>query len=154
MRGRRMVLEAGLLLAAMGLGLSDVALANDKCGVNTLHGLYVFAATGFITPAAPTPAQPKAIVEFIRFNGDGTIDGRAATRSLNGVIGQFPDQSGPVGSYTVTSLASSDRGCLGTITFAEGPHFDVFIPLDGQTIRMIQTNMGNVLEGTATKLAN
>jgi hypothetical protein len=154
MTGRRMLLAAGLLAAAMGLALSDVALANDKCGVNTLRGLYVFSATGFIIPPAPAPAQPKAIVEFIRFNGDGTIDGRAATRSLNGVIGQFPDQSGPGGSYTVTSLATRDRGCLGTITFAGGPHFDLFIPLDGQEIWMIQTDAGNVLQGTVTKLAN
>ena len=155
MTGRRMLLAAGLLAAAMGLGVSDVALANDKCGVNTLRGLYVFSATGFIIPAAPASAQPKAIVEFIRFNGDGTIDGRAATRSLNGVIGQFPDQSGGTGStYTVTSLVAGDRGCLGTLTFAGGPHFDLFIPLDGQEIWMIQTDPGNVLQGTVTKLAN
>ena len=155
MTGHRMLVAAAVLVTAMGLGLSDVALANDKCGVNTLHGLYVFSATGFIIPAAPAPAQPKAIVEFIRFNGDGTIDGRAATRSLNGVIGQFPDQSGdPASSYTVTSLATKDRGCLGTITFAGGPHFDLFIPLDGQEFWMIQTDTGNVLQGTVTKLAN
>ena len=143
-----------MLIAAAGLGPVDAARANEKCELKTLSGLYVFSATGFIIPAAPAPAQPKAIVEFIRFNGDGTIDGRAATRSLNGVIGQFPDQSGPGGSYTVTSLATSDRGCLGTITFAGGPHFDLFIPLDGQEFWMIQTDAGNVLQGTVTKLAN
>ena len=154
MTGRRMLLTAALLVTAIWLGLSGVALANEKCGVNTLRGLYVFSATGFIIPAAPASAQPKAIVEFIRFNGDGTIDGRAATRSLNGVIGQFPDQSGPGGSYTVTSLATRDRGCLGTLTFAGGPHFDLFMPLDGHEIWMIQTDAGNVLQGTVTKLSN
>jgi hypothetical protein len=154
MTGRQMLLAAALLTTAMGLGPADVALANGNCTVNTLHGLYVFSATGFIIPAAPASAQPKAIVEFIRFNGDGTIDGRAATRSLNGVIGQFPDQSGPGGTYTVTSLATRDRGCLGTLTFAGGPHFDLFIPLDGQEIWMIQTDPGNVLQGTVTKLSN
>jgi hypothetical protein len=154
MTGHRMLLAAAVLATAMGLGLSDVALANDKCEVKTLRGLYVFAATGFIIPVAPASAQPKAIVEFIRFNGDGTIDGRAATRSLNGVIGQFPDQSGPVSTYTVSSLVAGDRGCLGTITFAGGPHFDLFIPLDGQEFWMIQTDAGNVLQGTVTKLAN
>ena len=153
MTGHRMLLTAALLATVIWLGLSGFALANDKCGVNTLRGLYVFAATGFIIPAAPASAQPKAIVEFIRFNGDGTIDGRAATRSLNGVIGQFPDQSGPGGSYTVTSLATKDRGCLGTITFAGGPHFDLFIPLDGHEIQMIQTDAHNVFRGTATKVA-
>jgi hypothetical protein len=34
-----MLLAVALLAAAMGLGLSDVALANDKCLVNTLRGL-------------------------------------------------------------------------------------------------------------------
>ena len=154
MTGRRMLLAAAVLVAAMGPGSSDLAHANGNCGVNTLHGLYVFSATGFIIPAAPAAAQPKAIVEFIRFNGDGTIDGRAATRSLNGMIGQFPDQSGPVGSYTVTNLATRDRVCLGSITFDHGPHFDVFIPLDGREIWMIQTDPDNVLQGTVTKLAN
>ena len=82
MTERRMLLSAALLATAMGLGLSDVALANDKCLVNTLRGLYVFSATGFIIPAAPASAQPKAIVEFIRFNGDGTLDVPGATLKL------------------------------------------------------------------------
>ena len=64
MTGRRMLLAAGLLAAAIWLGISGVALANEKCGVNTLRGLYVFAANGFIIPAAPASAQPKAIVDW------------------------------------------------------------------------------------------
>jgi hypothetical protein len=148
-----MLLAAGLLTAAMGLGLSDVALANDKCLVNTLRGLYVFSATGFIIPAAPAPAQPKAIVEFIRFNGDGTLDVPGATVSVNGVIIQVP--GGVTGSYTLATLVPADRGCVGTLTFLPaGPHFDLFIPLSGQDIWMIQTDANNVFQGTATKLAN
>ena len=153
MTGRRMLLAAGLLAAAMALGISDVALANDKCGVNTLHGLYVFSATGFIIPAAPASAQPKAIVELIRFNGDGSLDVPGATRSLNGVITQVP--GGGTGSYTLATLVPADRGCVGTLTFLpSGPHFDLFLPLDGQEIWMIQTDASNVFQGTATKLAN
>ena len=153
MTGRRMLLAAGLLAATLGLGLSDVALANDKCLVNTLHGLYVFSATGFIIPAVPASAQPKAIVEFIRFNGDGTLDVPGATRSLNGVIAQIP--GGGTGSYTLATLVPADRGCVGTLTFLPaGAHFDLFIPLGGQEIWMIQTDANNVLQGTATKLAN
>jgi hypothetical protein len=153
MTGRRMVLAAALLAAAMGLGLSDVALANDKCLVNTLRGLYVFSATGFIIPAAPASAQPKAIVELIRFNGDGSLDVPGATRSLNGVITQVP--GGGTGSYTLTTLVPADRGCVGTLTFLpSGPHFDLFLPLDGKEIWMIQTDAGNVFQGTVTKLAN
>ena len=153
MTGRRMLLAAALLVTAMVLAPSDVVLANDKCLVNTLHGLYVFSATGFIIPAAPASAQPKAIVELIRFNGDGSLDVPGATRSLNGVITQVP--GGGTGSYTLTTLVPADRGCVGTLTFLPaGPHFDLFIPLSGQEIWMIQTDANNVFQGTATKLAN
>ena len=153
MTGRRMLLAASLLVTAMVLGPSDVALANDKCLVNTLHGLYVFSATGFIIPAAPASAQPKAIVELIRFNGDGSLDVPGATRSLNGVITQIP--GGGTGSYTLATLVPADRGCVGTLTFLpSGPHFDLFLPLDGKEIWMIQTDANNVFQGTATKLSN
>jgi hypothetical protein len=97
--------------------------------LDTLRGLYVFSASGFIIPAAPASAQPKAIIELIRFNGDGTLDVPGATRS-------------------------ADRGCLGALTFLpSGPHFDLFIPLDGREIRMIQTAQ-HVFQGAATKLGN
>src|SRR5262249_39045848 len=135
------------------LGRTNAARANDKCGVNTLRGLYVFSASGFIIPAAPASAQPKAIVELIRFNGDGTLEVPAATRSLNGVIAQIP--AGGTGTYTLNALVPADRACMGSLTFSpSGPHFDLFLPLDGQTIWMIQTDTGNVLEGTVTKLSN
>ena len=57
---------------------------DDVCGVNTLRGTYVFAATGFNIVAGV--AQPKAIVEVIEFNGDGTLSVPAATLSANGMI--------------------------------------------------------------------
>jgi hypothetical protein len=44
---------------------------------------------------------------------------------------------------------------VGTLTFLpSGPHFDLFLPLDGKEIWMIQTDAGNVFQGTVTKLAN
>ena len=71
--------KASALMIAIGLGVSTMVLADDEksnggknCTVATLDGLYVFAASGFIIPASG-PAQPKAIVEWIRFNGDGTV---------------------------------------------------------------------------------
>jgi hypothetical protein len=147
-----MLLTAALLATAIWLGLSGVALANDKCGVNTLRGLYVFSANGFTIPAPPASAQPKAIVELIRFNGDGTLDVPGATVSLNGVIIQVP--GGGTGSYTLAPLVPPDRACVGTLTFSPFLHFDLFLPLDGHEIWMIQTDAGNVLQGTVTKLAN
>ena len=67
-----------LMVVAMALAMPGVASADNdadggwkKCTLATLDGLYVFSATGYIIVPGAAP-QPKAIVEFIRFNGDGT----------------------------------------------------------------------------------
>jgi hypothetical protein len=155
MRMRRVSLLSGAALAVfLILFVSSPVLANGRdghrCTTETLDGLYVFAASGFIVPAMG-PAQPKAIVELIRFHGDGTLDVPGATRSLNGVIGQVPP--GGTGTYTVANLVPPDGACLGTLTFTDGPSFDLFIPINGEKIRMIQTNPNNVFEGTVTRIA-
>ena len=154
MTGRWVLLAVALLVATMTSGVFGVALAEDhghRCTVATLDGLYVFAATGYIIPASG-PVQPKAIVEFIRFNGDGTLDVPAATRSLNGVIAQIPP--GGTGSYTVADTVPADGGCTGGLTFNGGPSFDLFIQPKGGAIWMIQTNLTNVFQGTATKVSH
>jgi hypothetical protein len=92
-----------LVAAVMVFGVSGVVIADTDgkhCTLGALDGLYVFSATGYnIVPGGPP--QPKAITEFIRFNGDGTLTSPAATRSLNGVVAQFV----PGGTGTYTSLA-------------------------------------------------
>ncbi|PWU17244.1 MAG: hypothetical protein C5B48_16230 [Candidatus Rokuibacteriota bacterium] len=118
--------------------------------MDTLDGLYVFTATGWgIAPGAPPPAvlPPKAIIEVIRFNGDGTLTVIGGTRTLNGVITQ--NLVGP-GTYTVQEL---DGACAGSLTFDHGPSFDLFFSHHAGEIAMIQTNANNVFRGTATKLA-
>ena len=58
----------------LALGVSGVSLAdsaNQGCALDTLDGLYIFTASGYNIVAGV--AQPKAIVEVIRFNGDGTL---------------------------------------------------------------------------------
>jgi hypothetical protein len=105
--------------------------------LNTLRGTYVFTASGFTLVAGV--AQPKAIVEAINFNGDGTLLVPFATRSINGVVARTP---GGAGTYTV------DASCSGTIAFNPGPGFDIFISPRGEKIWMIQTDSGNVFEGT------
>ena len=83
--------KTALAIAILAAGASNSALADDDariCRVEKLSGLYVFAATGYNIPS--TGPQPKAIVEMIRFNGDGTLTVPAATRSINGVIARSP----------------------------------------------------------------
>jgi hypothetical protein len=136
------ITAAVLVAAAMALGVSGVALAHNDCTLKTLRGTYVFAASGYnIDPVLG--ALPKAIVEVIDFNGDGTLSVPAATRSVNGVI--VRSTPGGTGSYTV------EAGCTGTIQFlpVPGPSYDIFISRNHK-LWMIQTTSGTVFQGTAT----
>jgi hypothetical protein len=96
-------------------------------------------------------AQPKAIVEVIRFDGDGTLTVPAATRSVNGVVAQSPP--GGTGIYSVADLVPADGACAGHLTFTNGPSFDLFIRANGEKIWMIQTDSGNVFQGAARNVS-
>ena len=89
-------------------------------------------------------AVPKAIVEGINFNGDGTLVSPFATVSINGTI---LHSSGSPGTYTVNA------DCTGTLSFTGGPSFDIFVSLNGQQLWMIQTGpVPAVFEGTVTRV--
>jgi hypothetical protein len=141
MKKRLVRVGAGLVLA---LGLSGSASADEatQCSLRTLRGRYVFSASGFTVDLVSGVVRPKAIVEAIDFNGDGTLASPGATRSVNGVITRSLPSVG--GSYTVTG------DCAGTITF-DGPTFDVFVSPRGNQLWLIQTNPGNVFAGSATR---
>ena len=143
------------LSAALTLALGQAARAeehehNRACSDSTLRGLYVFSASGFNVVSGV--ALPKAVVEFIRFNGDGTLTVLAATRSVNGVIARSPANG--VGTYTLAS------DCTASITFGPpGPTFDAFVGPGGARIRMIQTTdptpqAGPVLQGIVERIAD
>ena len=112
-----------------------------RCTVETLNGRYVFSARGFAIDPVSGVSRPKAIIELIDFNGDGTLTVQAGTRSLNGAITRFAPSSFV---YTVAD------DCTGTITF-DGPAFDIFVARRGDQLWLIQTNPNNVFEGSATK---
>ena len=122
-----------------GNGSGQAEAARGTCTERTLDGSYVFSASGFNIVGGVQ--QPKAIVEVIVFNGDGTLDVPAATVSLNGVIVRSLHS---VGTYTV------EDNCSGTITF-NGPTYDMFLSKDGDDISMIQTNPNTVFQGLATR---
>jgi hypothetical protein len=75
------------LVAAMALGTSGTAraaLGPQPCGAYTLRGSYLFATHGWNIVSGV--AVPKAIVEGINFNGDGTLVSPFATVNINGTI--------------------------------------------------------------------
>jgi hypothetical protein len=133
------------LVAAMALGTSSTARADGRglgCGEYTLRGSYVFTAHGWNIVGGV--AQPKAIVEGINFNGDGTLVSPYATVSINGTI---LHSSGSLGTYTVNA------DCTGTLSFTGGPSFDISVEVSGRQLWMIQTGPGSpVFEGTVTRV--
>ena len=135
------------LIAATTFSTSGLAQAQGPgsatCDVHTLRGSYVFDAHGWNIVGGV--AQPKAIVEGIDFNGDGTLVSPFATVSINGTIIR---SSGSLGTYTVNA------DCTGTLSFTGGPSFDIFTERnDGKQLWMIQTGPGApVFEGTATRV--
>ena len=133
------------LVAAMALGTSDTAraaLGPQPCGVYMLRGSYLFATHGWNIVGGV--AQPKAIVEGIDFNGDGTLVSPFATVSINGTI---IHSSGSLGTYTVNT------DCTGTLSFTGGASFDIFVQPSGQQLWMIQTGPGSpVFEGAVTRV--
>ena len=133
------------LVAAMALGTPDTAraaLGPQPCGVYMLRGSYLFATHGWNIVGGV--AQPKAIVEGIDFNGDGTLVSPFATVSINGTI---IHSSGSLGTYTVNT------DCTGTLSFTGGPSYDIFVEASGRQLWMIQTGPGSpVFEGTVTRV--
>jgi hypothetical protein len=145
------LLFAGALISmiAVTFGTSGVARAQSEgqtCSVHTLHGSYLFATHGW--NIINGVAQPKAIVEGIDFNGDGTLVSPFATVSINGTIVR---SGGGVGIYRV------NPDCRGTLTFNPGPSFDIFVQPQGKQLWMIQTGpaaVPAVFEGTAVRVSH
>ena len=155
-RTARHPLPALATLAATLLALAGPALAHanpGSCSSWMLKGRYVFTASGFTrAPAAPpgTPWVPKAILEVLQFNGNGTVLTPAVTAANPfGDLGSvMAPPSGAPGEYTVNA------DCTGTVHFLDPNNvtFAIYVEAYGQTIRMIQTNpSNNVFEGAARR---
>jgi hypothetical protein len=133
------------LVTAMAVGTSATAQSAPDaraCSVYMLRGSYLFATHGWNIVGGV--AQPKAIMEGIDFNGDGTLVSPFATVSINGTIFH---SSGSLGTYTVNT------DCTGTLSFTGGPSFDIFVEQNGKQLWMIQTGPGSpVFEGTVTRV--
>ena len=134
----------------MALATSGVTRAKENdddekaCSVSTLRGLYIFDASGFNIVGGI--AQPKAIVELIRFHGDGTLTVPAATVSVNGTVTRSPP-NGP-GTYMI------GPDCTGSLQFGPPePTFDTFVEFKGSEVQMIQTNSNTVFRGTAERVS-
>ncbi len=141
-----------LILCLPGLAAAD---PTNKCKDDILKGQYVFTATGFTRPPASvpgTPWVPKAILEVLQFNGDGTLStpGLTVANPFGDLGNILQPPSGADGKYSIND------DCSGTVQFfdAGSVAFKIYVePPRGDTIWMIQTNpANNVFQGTATRV--
>jgi hypothetical protein len=137
------------LVTAMALGTSTTAraAADAHCGVHTLRASYLWTFDGYQNFGG-NPV-PKAIMQGIQFNGNGTFTVPFGTVNIGGFI--VIDVSGSGGTYTVAA------DCTGTLSVTDGPTFNMYIGPGAQQLWIINTGGGpgdgtGLGVGTATRL--
>jgi hypothetical protein len=135
----------------MALGTSGTARAAagfpQPCSVQTLNGLYLWTFDGYADFGGNL--VPKAVMEGIRFNGNGTFTVPFGTVNIGGTI--IIDVTGGVGTYTVAA------DCTGTLSVTDGPSFNLYVGPGAQQLWINQTAGGagsgpGLGVGTATRL--
>ena len=140
------------LAAAMVLGSGTSAIAGPArdgqvCSVGMLRGLYIWTFDGYTRLGGNL--LPKAVMQGLQFNGDGTTFNPFGTVNIGGTT--IIDATGGVGTYTVAA------DCTGTLSITGGPSFNIYVGPGAQQIWTTQTNVGpgngtGLGVGTATRL--
>jgi hypothetical protein len=139
-----------LVAVAMAFGMSGTVRAGadnaaQVCHEHTLRGLYLWTWDGYANFGGNL--VPKAVMQGIRFNGDGTTINPFGTVNIGGTI--IIDATGGVGTYTVAA------DCTGTLSITDGPSFNMYVGPGAQQLWITQivgagaTGLG---VGTATRL--
>jgi len=123
------------------------AEADRHCSVGMLRGLYVWTFDGYANFGGNL--VPKAVMQGIRFNGDGTTFNPFGTVNIGGTI--IIDATGGVGTYTVAA------DCTGTLSITDGPSFNIYVGPGAQQLWTTQIAGGagsgaGLGVGTATRL--
>jgi hypothetical protein len=138
------------LIAATTFSTSGVAQTQrpeTHCGVHMLRGLYLWAWDGYANFGGNL--VPKAVMQGLQFNGDGTTYNPFGTVNIGGSI--IIDATGGVGTYTVAP------DCTGTLTITDGPSFNMYVGPGAQQLWITQVVGGpgappGLGVGTATRL--
>jgi len=111
-----------------------------------LKGLYLSSWDGYANFGGNL--VPKAVMEGIRFNGDGKFTVPFGTVNIGGTI--IIDATGGVGTYTV------NPDCTGTLSITNGPTFNIYVGPGAQKVWTLETSPSpaglGVSVGTATRL--
>ena len=137
------------LIATMTLGTPATARAATDgrvCSVGMLKGLYLWTFDGYENFGGNF--VPKAIMQGLQFNGDGTTFNPFGTVNIGGTI--IIDATGGVGTYTV------NPDCTGTLSITNGPTFNIYVGPAAQKVWTTETSPNpaglGVSVGTATRL--
>ena len=138
------------LVAVIAAGTSRTAGAaadGQVCSVHMLRGLYVWTFAGYANLGGNL--LPKAVMQSLRFNGDGTTFNTFGTVNIGGTT--IIDATGGVGTYTVAA------DCTGTISITNGPSFNMYVGPGAQKVWFTQISGGagdgsGTGVGTATRL--
>ena len=95
---------------------------SQVCSVDRLRGLYVWTFDGYTRLGGNL--VPKAVMQGLQFNGDGTTYNTFGTVNIGGTI--IIDATGGVGIYTVAA------DCTGTLSITDGPTFNMYVGPGGK----------------------
>jgi hypothetical protein len=132
---------------ASGTSATVRAEADRHCSEGMLRGLYLWTFDGYQNVGGNL--LPKAVMQGLQFNGDGTTFNPFGTVNIGGFI--IIDATGGVGTYTVAA------DCTGTISITNGPSFNMYVGPGAQQIWTTQIAGGagsgaGLGVGTATRL--
>lgn len=128
-------------------GLAQTQRPETHCNVHMLRGLYLWTWDGYADLGGNL--VPKAVMQGLQFNGDGTTFNPFGTVNIGGSI--IIDATGGVGTYTVAP------DCTGTLTITDGPSFNMYVGPGAQQLWITQIAGGagappGLGVGTATRL--
>ena len=134
MTGRLPALALALPLV-LGLAPSGRAADPASCSLATLSGTYLFAFSG--TNVAGGQAAPFAVAGYEVYDGAGGMRSVTTTNAA----GKLERNVRQPGTYTVAA------DCTGTVTYADGTIYDLFLAPDGTSFVFVETNPERVAAG-------
>ena len=128
---------AGMALLTVEQTYADEFHHPTKCSLQTLNGQYLVAANGALFPPAfmVTGQSVSAAAGYSTYNGDGTGTDWV-TFTIDGVVAVGAVPTPTPTTYTLKS------NCTGTKTVMDGPHFNIFVAIDGSGLTAIATDPG------------
>lgn len=148
-----LVCALACLAATMVVGTSATARPEPDphgCSVGMLRGLYLWTFDGYANLGGNL--VPKAVMQGLRFNGDGTTFNPFGTVNIGGTF--VFDVTGGPGTYTVAA------DCTGTLTPGPGisPTFNIYVGPGAQQVWTVEVSSPNppagigVSVGTAVRV--